>query len=60
MQKELACVFQYFLWTSVYGAFGIEHGNRDAFEALMGTLQRRKRGIPYEEKSLCTEEPEPR
>jgi len=44
LQKELSCVYKFFLWTSIWGKYGSEDGNTDAFAALLEILRRRKTG----------------
>ena len=44
MQAELACVHQFFLWSSMVGTYGKENGQTDAFGALMEILRRRVDG----------------
>jgi hypothetical protein len=44
MQAELACVHQFFLWSSMLGTYGKENGQTDAFGALMEILRRRVDG----------------
>ncbi|KAK3254811.1 hypothetical protein CYMTET_35982, partial [Cymbomonas tetramitiformis] len=57
MQAELKCAWPWMIWSSVYGTFGDEDGSRDAFEALLGTLQMRRDGIPPRKESMCNYEP---
>lgn len=56
MQAELKCAWPWMIWSSVYGSFGDEDGSRDAFEALLGTLQMRRDGIPPRRESMCNYE----
>ena len=42
MQAELACVWRFFSWSSLWGSLADEDGSSDAFELLMYTLRERK------------------
>lgn len=41
MQEQLACTWQHFMWSSVYGAAADEDGSRDAFATLLAVLYNR-------------------
>ena len=42
MQAELACVWRFFSWSSLWGSLAGEDGSSDAFELLMYALRERK------------------
>jgi hypothetical protein len=42
VQRALECVWPRFMWSSVYGASGIETGHDDAFATLLLALRNRR------------------
>ena len=47
---------QYFLWSSVFGRYGDERGDADAFAAVMTILRRRLAGQSQPWHSACDDD----
>ncbi|KAK3243345.1 hypothetical protein CYMTET_46992 [Cymbomonas tetramitiformis] len=56
MQRELACVYEHFLWSSVIGIYGKEDGTGDAFATMMAILHRRLDGKVGQWSTACRKE----